>query len=69
MLYSVVSVMGSKYAIIAYEAIIIVILFLIIMKKSKSIKALKKESEKNLQKEKNEELDNILKNRKRGARE
>lgn len=67
MLNSLISMISSRYAIVVYEIIIIVILLLFIMKKYKRVKSLKQEKKINVQRAKNEKLENILKNQKKGV--
>ncbi len=66
MIYNLVLILISKYAIVIYEIIAAVILLLITMKKKKKVKTLEQEAQRKIEKNKNDVLDNILKNQKRG---
>lgn len=69
MLNNLISFIISEYAIVIYEVVAIIILFLIIVRKNKKIKVLKQEVEVNLQRAKNDTLDNMLTNQRKGAQE
>lgn len=66
MINNLISLAISEYAIALYEAVTIIVLFFIIMKKNKKVKLLKQEMAIDLQRAKDNELDNMLRNKRKG---
>lgn len=69
MINNFISLVVSEYAIIVYEMVVIITLFLFVRNKRKEVKRLEQEVAMSSKKQQQDALDNMLRNSRKGARE